>query len=165
MESKTLSNTPITGCSTFMPLNRSRTFKFQSCSGNRVITVSLQRSVPPQSFIMSQICLTCVVLLAYGSSSAMNHYNITMVGLFADDSAPLYTLPFTGPAVDTALQDVRTMFPNISLTFEILRQKEIITCADQVANLDLVAKFYYQKWDHQGVFLIVQPGKLHSGDM
>ena len=88
-----------------------------------------------------------------------------MVGLFADDSAPLYTLPFTGPAVDTALQDVRTMFPNISLTFEILRQKEIITCADQVANLDLMAKFYYQKWDHQGVFLIVQPGKLHSGDM
>ena len=82
-----------------------------------------------------------------------------MVGLFADNSAPLYSLPFVGPAIDAALQDAQMTFPNVHLTYVILQQENITTCADLAANIDLMAKFYHNTWNHKDALLIVQSGK------
>ena len=105
--------------------------------------------------------ISCIAILDCRSKTlASTARKVTIIGLFADNSDPLYTLPFTGPAVDAALEDARLLFPKLSVTFVILRRNDIITCIDQVANMDLVAKFYLETWDRFGVLVIVQPGKL-----
>ena len=109
----------------------------------------------------SCVIITVPTIILALSVTLNSKFPVTMAGLFASNFSSRYSLPYTGPAVDAALEDVEKEFPNLTVHFEIIKRHDVRSCMETIDNTDLVSEYYYRGWNGSGVFLIMQTGKCH----
>lgn len=72
-------------------------------------------------------------------------------------------LPYTQPAFDMALDEIRANYPNLNVSHHIISDNRILSCADwAAANDDAVASYFYGRTkgpNKPDLMVFILPGK------
>ena len=89
---------------------------------------------------VSMLCLLILLSVwAVEIKSARDGFSVTMTGFFAQNSSTLYSLPFSGPAVDAAMDNAHTAFPNLTVRYDKIKRADIQTCQSMIENTDVIS--------------------------
>ena len=87
--------------------------------------------------------------------------NITIVSYLLFHAKILPTRSYVGPALELAVQRLRKKH-NFNVSLAYVGRDDIRTVPDMIANLYLVAEYYYDKWDRNGIIAFIVPGTLRN---
>ncbi|GAU89906.1 hypothetical protein RvY_02401 [Ramazzottius varieornatus] len=83
--------------------------------------------------------------------------NVTIVTYVLYPTAFLTSIQFTGPALDMGVERLRNEY-HFNVTHRYVGSYNWSTIQGMVENLYLVAKFYYNEWDGNGLFALISSG-------
>jgi hypothetical protein len=85
--------------------------------------------------------------------------NIVSPGLFGLTAST--SLSYNGPAIDTAIQNLRSKYPQYNWKSNYVTDEKISTCLALLENVqDLLSRWYYTQREENSLSVLVTPGML-----
>jgi hypothetical protein len=109
-------------------------------------------AVPVASLTVWSVCF-----FVFCRTIAFPQIKIVLPGIYGFNTTP--SLSFNGPAVDTALQNLRSKYPKYNWTSYFVADAQISSCLKLLENVqDLLSRWYYTQRDQTSLSLLVTPG-------
>jgi hypothetical protein len=98
-----------------------------------------------------------LIQLVSSEINSMPEINIVSPGIFGFSATA--SLSYNGPAVDTALQNLRRRFPQYRWKSNYVTDENITSCLALLENVqDLLSRWYYTQRKENDLSLFVTPG-------